>query len=151
MHTYSPQICFTHADTRMKVRTAFEIIPQHFPLARRANPCGLPSQATARVSPGTGVPDVIQPAAAAVQLPVPEPLILSPRQATSEDGVNDSTAVQCGNAAGSGSDTMPDGSRRQYLRWTSQLQTCFLEAVSKLGGLEQATPSRIAQQMQVRL
>ena len=40
--------------------------------------------------------------------------------------------------------------RRQYLRWTPDLQDRFLDAVEKLGGLEMATPSRIALLMQVR-
>jgi SHAQKYF class myb-like DNA-binding protein len=39
--------------------------------------------------------------------------------------------------------------RRQYLRWTPELQERFLDAVEKLGGLEMATPSRIAYLMEV--
>ena len=50
-----------------------------------------------------------------------------------------------------GSDSHPDAvmARRQYLRWTPELQERFLDAVEKLGGLETATPSRIAVLMQV--
>ncbi len=50
-----------------------------------------------------------------------------------------------------GSDSHPDAvmARRQYLRWTPELQDRFLDAVEKLGGLETATPSRIAVLMQV--
>ena len=50
-----------------------------------------------------------------------------------------------------GSDSHPDAvmARRQYLRWTPELQERFLDAVEKLGGLEMATPSRIAVLMQV--
>jgi len=55
----------------------------------------------------------------------------------------------CSDAAGS--DSHPDAvmARRQYLRWTPELQERFLDAVEKLGGLETATPSRIAVLMQV--
>ena len=84
-----------------------------------------------------------------MQLPLPEGLSLFRRIYEESHGSAALEDPMRAVTAGSGSDTAPDGSRRQYLRWTLQLQERFLEAVLKLGGLELATPSRIAQLMQV--
>ena len=96
---------------------------------------------------------MLQPPAASVQLPIPEGLSLFRRVSEESHGSealeDNMRAYIAAPSVGSGSDTAPDSSRRQYLRWTSLLQTRFLEAVLKLGGLELATPSRIAQLMQV--
>lgn len=94
---------------------------------------------------------MLQPPAPSGQLPEGLSLFRPPSDETHDSAAHDeqSRAQAAGPGPGSGSDSMPEGSRRQYLRWTSQLQDRFLEAVQKLGGLELATPSRIAQLMQV--
>ena len=79
------------------------------------------------------------------------PLSRATRQSVSGSGAHSEQGCQQnpGDVPGAREEPPLEGARRQYLRWTLQLQSRFLEAVKKIGGLKMATPLRIAQLMQV--